>query len=62
MGKITVKEFAGTDYGLETVYRLGYQISSSDVGHVQTSSRQQVQATSLRHKKTTLNFCGVDEW
>lgn len=40
MEKITVKEFACAEYGLETVCRLGYQISSSDMGYVQTSSRQ----------------------
>lgn len=56
MEKITMKENVYQNYGLETGYRMGYQISPYPMGNVQESSRQQVQTPSLRHKKTTLNF------
>jgi len=56
MEKITIKEFMYRGYRLATGYRMGHQIGSNTLGHVQASSRWQVQAPPLRHKKTTLNF------
>lgn len=44
MKKITIKGNVNQKDGLETGYRLGYQISSNRLGYVQKVSRPKVQA------------------